>query len=39
MTTATALSIPGGSVAWCHERLTSLGVDVDRPQLRDAERC
>ena len=37
MTSATAFSVPGDSLGWWHDRLVALGVDVDRPALRDAE--
>jgi glyoxalase family protein len=37
MTTATAFSVPGDSLAWWHDRLVRIGVDADAPRLRDAE--
>ena len=37
MTTATAFSVPGSSLGWWQDRLTSLGIDVDPPTERDDE--
>lgn len=37
LTTATAFSVPEGTVGWWHERLTSLGVPVEAPYARDGE--
>ena len=37
LTTATAFSVPEGSVGWWHERLKALDVDVDAPYARDGE--
>jgi glyoxalase family protein len=37
LTTATAFSVPEGSVGWWHQRLSSLGVQVEAPYERDGE--
>ena len=37
LATATAFSVPEGSVGWWHRRLTDLGVDVQAPYERDGE--
>ncbi|WP_129668625.1 ring-cleaving dioxygenase [Phytoactinopolyspora endophytica] len=37
LTTATAFSVPEGSVGWWHERLKTHGAPVDAPRSRDGE--
>ena len=37
LATATAFSVPEGSLGWWHQRLVALGADVDAPQTRGAE--
>ncbi|WP_166353254.1 ring-cleaving dioxygenase [Phytoactinopolyspora limicola] len=37
MTTATAFSVPEGSVGWWHQRLTAHGVPVEEPTSRAGE--
>ena len=37
LATATAFSVPEGSVGWWHQRLTGLGVAVEAPYERDGE--
>ena len=37
LTTSTAVSVPGNSLGWWHERLTGLQIDADAPRTRDEE--
>ncbi|AYY15279.1 ring-cleaving dioxygenase [Actinobacteria bacterium YIM 96077] len=37
LTTATAFSVPEGSIGWWHERLKGLGVPVEQPYSRGGE--